>query len=356
MTTQRKAKKGPQLEELLKAYFWKAEYFAMRSVPYRIDGDDVTDIDLWLYERPGALTRRRLIVDAKRRRSPKAYERIVWVHGLRSALGVDGSIVATTDKRPSTKRLAKKLGVTLLDGNAVSKLTSSPRLFENPTITLEDLSMRIKKVDDNRRSTEFRDRFNAAQASLISGLGMKSANECLSASGFFAEQAVVANNSLDLAETALRLFYQTSALAAISIDFSLADFAFLSREKRREALISGIRFGQSEDTPVLQTVALAMELVRQYLENGKAMATILEKRFYSDANAIRAEIIAEYVANISSTDSLFVTARELSQAAYSCNALPFDGLTRNAKSLAGVILDFAGIARDKLANSIAIKN
>ena len=70
--------KGFDLEEVLKAYFWQAGYFVVRAVPFRLDGEDVTDIDLWVYERPAALTRRRLIVDAKNRRSPKVSERIIW--------------------------------------------------------------------------------------------------------------------------------------------------------------------------------------------------------------------------------------------------------------------------------------
>jgi hypothetical protein len=97
--TAKPGQKGPALEELLKAYFWRAGYFVVRGVPYRLEDEDVTDIDLWLYERPGASTRRRLIVDIKNKRSPKVSERIIWTRGLQMALGVDNAIVATTDRR-----------------------------------------------------------------------------------------------------------------------------------------------------------------------------------------------------------------------------------------------------------------
>jgi len=66
--------------------FWRAGYFVVRAVPFRLNGDDVTDIDLWVYERPAALTRRRLIVDAKNRRSSRVSERIISASGLRVAL------------------------------------------------------------------------------------------------------------------------------------------------------------------------------------------------------------------------------------------------------------------------------
>jgi hypothetical protein len=131
--------KGPALEELLKAYFWRAGYFVVRGVPYRLEDDDVTDIDLWLYERPGASTRRRLIVDVKSKRSPKVSERIIWARGLQVALGVDNAIVATTDRRLSNRRLAKNMGVTLFDGEAISKLAGSDQLQSSDQIPFDAL-------------------------------------------------------------------------------------------------------------------------------------------------------------------------------------------------------------------------
>src|SRR6266487_667708 len=130
---------GLMLEELLKSYFWLAEYFVVRGLPYRIDTEDITDVDLWLYERPGASTRRRLIVDIKYRRSPRATERIIWTRGLQLALAVDTGIVATTDNRPSTRRLAKSLGIVLLDGHAITRLTQSGQLKESGQLQFEEM-------------------------------------------------------------------------------------------------------------------------------------------------------------------------------------------------------------------------
>ena len=184
--------KGFDLEEALKAYFWQAGYFVVRAVPFRLDGDDVTDIDLWVYERPAALTRRRLIVDAKNWRSPKVSERIIWASGLRVALGVDGAIVATTDRRPAARNLAKALNVVLLGGDAVAKLTRSEQLNKAGQLRSEELDQAVKRIDDGRRSSEWRQNLRDARGSLISGMGVQSANRNLAASGFFAEQAVAA--------------------------------------------------------------------------------------------------------------------------------------------------------------------
>ncbi len=51
--------KGYTLEEILRAYFLKAGFFVVRGVPYNIDQEGITDIDLWLYEKSTSTARRR---------------------------------------------------------------------------------------------------------------------------------------------------------------------------------------------------------------------------------------------------------------------------------------------------------
>ena len=84
--TEKTGQKGFRLEEVLRGYFLQAGYFVIRSVPFRIDGNDLTDIDLWLYERPTGSARRRQIVDAKSKSRPKTVERLLWTKGLAEAL------------------------------------------------------------------------------------------------------------------------------------------------------------------------------------------------------------------------------------------------------------------------------
>jgi hypothetical protein len=343
--------KGFDLEEALKAYFWRAGYFVVRAVPFRLDGDDVTDIDLWVYERPAALTRRRLIVDAKNRRSPKVSERIIWASGLRAALGVDGAIVATTDRRPAARNLARALNVVLLGGDAVTKLTHSEQLNEASQLRSEELDQAVKRIDDSRRSFEWRQNLRDARGALISGMGVQSANRNLAASGFFAEQAVAAQPHSEQAQIALRLFYLTSALAAISLDFGLADQAFRSQDERSHAIISSVRFGDAEGVSTLPTVRTAIGLARRYAENGAAVAKQIEYGFNGDAERIPAEIIADYVSRISASDALFNIAREIERASSSLELPSFDDMSSEAKSLLGVFLDFNRISREKVAGA-----
>lgn len=341
--------KGFVLEESLKAYFWQAGYFVVRGIPYQIDGEDVTDVDLWLYERPAASTRRRIIVDVKNKKTPKAAERVIWTRGLQVALGVDGAIVATTDNRPSIRRLGKTLGVQVLDGDAVTKIGQSEKIQAQDQLTLEDFNGAVRAVDTQRRSTEWRATLHEARASLISGLGVQSTNRNLAASAYFAEQAALAQPNSEQAIVALRLFYLTSSLAAISLDFVLADQAFKSPDDRRHAIINAIRYGQSDTVASMPIVKAAISMARKYAENGNAAAKQIEYGFQEEAARIPAEVISDYLAKISRAEVLFGVAREIERASVATDLPGFDVLSTESRSVLGVFLDFNGVAREKVA-------
>lgn len=343
--------KGFDIEESLRAYFLQAGYFVIRGLPYQIDGEDVTDIDLWLYERPAASTRRRLIVDIKNKKSPKASERIIWTRGLQAAIGVDGAIVATTDNRPSVRRLGKSLGLQVLDGEALSRIGQSEKLKIAEQLTLEALNAAVRAVDSQRRTNDWRNLLHDARSSLIRGLGVQSANRNLAACAFFAEQVVRAQPWSEQAGTGLRLVYLTSAMAAISLDFMLADQVFRSSEDRKKVIVNAIRFGQADTDPTVPIVNAALSLSRKYVDNGHAAAKQIELGFFEDADRIPAEIIADYLAKISRADALFNIAREFERALSATELPSFDQFSTEARSLLGVFLDFNGVSREKVASA-----
>lgn len=351
MAVPKTGQKGSDLEEILKAYFWQAGYFAVRGLPFRLDNEDITDVDLWLYERPAALTRRRLILDAKNKKVPRAAERLVWARGLQSALGVDGALVASTDKRQSSRRLAKAMDVTLLDGDAISKLTTSTKLRLGDQYSSEEFDGLFKAVDAARRSSDWRSALLTARASLLTSFGVHSANTALRVAGFFGEQAILAAPKSSQAQAALRGFYSTCAYAAIGLDYVLADLVFRSQDERRTALINGIRYGQTDTTEPLATVRAAIGLVRQYAANGNSVATQVERGFEKQAANVSAETIADYIARLSSADALYTVARELEKNAYKIDMAHYDALSIEARSLLGVFMDFHDLSREKMANA-----
>jgi len=102
MTAAKKTgKKGLETEEVIRSYFLGAGFFAVRGVKLRRGDDDLTDIDLWLYERSATLARRRIIIDIKDKAEPKAAERLFFVKGLAEIMQVEATGVVTSDSRRS---------------------------------------------------------------------------------------------------------------------------------------------------------------------------------------------------------------------------------------------------------------
>lgn len=147
----------------------------------------------------------------------------------------------------------------------------------------------------------------------------------------------------------VRLLFLTSALAAISLDYVLADQAFRSPEERKQVIINAIRFGQSDTVASLPIVTAAISLARKYAENGQAAAKQIEYGFYDDADRIPAEVIADYLSKLSRADTLFNAAREIERASSSIELPGLDQLSSEARSILGLFLDFNDISREKIA-------
>jgi hypothetical protein len=270
---------------------------------------------------------------------------------LQFALGVDGAIVASTDKRQSSRRLAKAMGVTLLDGDAIAKLTTSTKLQLGDQYSSEEFDRFFKEVDVSRRSNEWRSALLEGRASLLTSFGIHSANTALRVAGFFGEQAVLAAPRSYQANVALRGFYSACAYAAIGLDYVLADVAFRTQDERRTALINGIRYGHTGTAEAFATVRTAIGLVRQYAPNGNSIAAQVERGFQEQAAHVSAETIADYAARLSSADALYTVARELERNAYTIDMAPFDAQSIEARSLLGVFMDFHNLSREKIANA-----
>jgi len=315
-----------------------------------MDGEDVTDIDLWLYERSGFANRYITIVDIKNKRTPKATERIIWTKGLQQAIGASSAIVATTAKSNAARKLAKEVGVELLDGDAVNRLTQSEQLRDDSQLSLEMLEEAIRSVDRSRRSNDWRTHFLNAREGLIGSLGIPSANRNITIAAYFADQVFMSTPESMACNAAIRLMYFSASLVAINLDYFMSGHVFRSPDDRRQLLVDGLRYGQSEDYgSTVHLVRAAVRLARQYADNGSAVARQIELGFFNDAKQIAVEIIADHVSKLTGRSPLFHVGRELNLAAFANSSPPFDSLTPDTKSFLGVLLDFCAISRERFA-------
>lgn len=343
--------KGYALEEALRNYFLIAGHYVVRGVPLRLEGEDLTDVDLWLYERPSGSARRRLIVDAKFKNKPKAAERLFWTKGLSEFLGMDAAYVATTDSRPSIRFMARKIGLSVLDGADLNRIAGSAKTGTLERLTGEEFDALVRKVDTERFSKDWSNRIDDVKAALVQDFGASSVNRALSALAYFADHAVVAPPSSDQAATAVRLTFFCASVAAVSLDYVANDAAFRPSEERWRLLVNVIRYGQPDREAGLERVRLASALISQFVENGSAIGRQVLNRFEEEVSLIPAEIIADQVARMPQREPLFHVARELEASAFDRLGAGFDQLPLDAKALMGAFLDFSGIARAKFANA-----
>jgi hypothetical protein len=338
------------LEELLRNYFLQAGFFVMRGVPYRFDGVDFTDIDLWLYDKPTGTARRLQILDAKFKNKPKAVERLFWTRGLVEALNVDGAYVATTDERKILRAIAHKLKIYLLDGLDLKRISQNLEGQSSDRLTEEEFWARVKAIDQNRHNKDLQDWLFDIKGSVVS-LGATSLVRSIEALQHFASLATSSPLNSLTALAAGRLAYLSAAIIAISLDFISVESPFRTWEEQKEMFINAIRYGNTEQQVGLETVRLAIGLVRQYLENGSAIAHTLENSVSIELNSIPAEIIADQAIRMSIEGSLFTVARQLERACY-LKVLPsFDDLEQKEKSFIGALLDYSDINRATFAKA-----
>lgn len=341
--------KGYELEELLRAYFIRAGVYAVRGVPLRLDGEDLTDIDIWLYERPTGSSRRRQIVDAKSKTKPKAVERLFWTKGLYELLEVDGAYIATTDTRPLLREMSRRLGLSILDGTDIKRMFDSDKVLLPDRISEEELQKRIKDFDKSRRNKDSQNAYEDLKAALIDSFGGGTVNRALEHVSGFSNALVSCHPKSNGAEINLRLLYVAASISAIALDFSLAKVSFKSSDERRKTVLNVIRYGEQDEGRGLEKVRVATALIERYAVNGRAVAQSVAQEIRSDYAKIPAEIIADHILKNLRSDGLFRLARSLELRAFNQDLLGFDDLPAEEKSFLGVLLDFSGVDRAGVA-------
>lgn len=343
--------KGAVLEEVLRAYFLRAGFFVIRGVPFRFADEDLTDVDLWLYERPTGTSRRVQICDIKYKQRPKAVERIFWTSGLADALDVDGAYVATTDKRKSLRSVAEKLDLQLIDGTDIQRIQNSQTVLYPERIGDEQLIRELQEVDKEARNKNLQEARFDILSSLSEGFGPPSVVRSLEGFARLAAAAISYHPDSAAARAAGRLAYLAAAITCESLDYVSVGAAFRTTEERRELMLNAVRLGALADAEGDQAFRIALALVEKYAPGGKATATAVEIAMKKELEGIPAEIVADQAVRLLKSDQLFLTGRELEMAAYHCALPPFDLLSVPTKSMLGALLDYAGVDRERFATA-----
>lgn len=328
--------KGAAAEEALRNYFLSIGYYVVRGAKFTYNRFDVTDVDLWLYARNSPLSRERVCVDIKNKRTPQALERIFWAKGLQTVLELDSCIVATTDTRPDVSEFGLKHNVKVLDGKFLSRLTKSPRSHMS-RITEEEFLAEMDAGSLGRLGGDWRGRYEMSKSRLLHSLNFDGCNAWLEDINYLLSQTVSGIETW-------RLLYASCSHLLIAIDFILRELLTTAQEQRRQIIERGIRYGVSGQAFTENVGRMAAALVESVAAQ-PGLSQMLQHELQAQAANVKADLLAEYFSKNSASSGLFELALAFETAAFSTNITAPSQLPITCQSIIGVLADFCDIDR-----------
>jgi len=339
--------KGAGLEELARAYFSRQGFIAIRSVSIQFEDEEVTDVDVWLYGRQGGGVRTRGLVDVKDKKSPKAFERVMWARGMQLALGCDRAVVTTTDTNSKVARFAQQQKVALLTAQFLRRWAGSDDVLAD-RFSLEELATCIQAYPGHKQDGDWLKQIAIAKSAVVSLAPYPAFNKAMSSFGFFAERAVTRPQHR---EQAVRGAFISAALACVSLDAALERLAFEDQQTRHDLLYSGITYGDAGDSRVQTSINSVLSVISTGIKNGRTLARQTRDALDEMFEGVRAEIIAEFFSKDQNAAHLFSVARELEARAHARSRNDVTALTVEAKAIVGVFADFIGAKRTGLLSA-----
>ena len=341
MTTE--LSKGEAAEEILRDYFLEQGYFVVRGVPYKYNQFDVTDVDLWLYSKTSNLTRERINVDIKRKRTPQALERIFWTKGLQQVLELDRCIVATTDTREDVREFGAKNGVMVLDGNFQNRLINRGRIFQD-RLSEEELLFLLEQDSSGKLGGDWKSKFLLAKARILNKLNFDGCNEYLKDIQYFLEQSIIRKHN---SEGNLKILYITIAFFLINVDYLLKDYITFDAHVREKTLADGFRYGQMGKNKADEITTAAIRLASSVIVSN-SISTTLRQEIHNQFNAIPVEILSEFFSKLPNINSLIENAKFFEKFAYSKQSPIPSHLPVELQSIIGLLSDFFRIDRRQI--------
>jgi hypothetical protein len=339
--------KGAGLEELARAYFARQGFVAIRSVSIQFEEEEVTDVDVWLYGRQGGSVRTRALVDVKDKKSPRAFERIMWARGMQLALGCDRAVVTTTDTNAKVTRFAQQQKVALLTAAFLRHWAGGDDVLKE-RLSLEELISSMQSYAGHKQDGDWIKQLAVAKSAVVSLSPFPAFNKAISSFRFFAERAATRPQHR---EQAVRGAFLSAALASMALDAALEKLAFEDSVTRHRLLYSGVTYGDAGDNRVQSSIDTVLSVISKGLKNGRTLARQTSDALEEMFAGVRAEIIAEFFAKEQNAGLLFPVARELEARAHLRGRADMMALTVEAKSLIGVFADFVGAKRSSLLSS-----
>lgn len=338
------SKKGEVAEESLRNYFINQGFFVVRSVPFKYSIHDITDIDLWLYSKSSQITRERINVDIKRKRTPQAIERIFWTKGLQQVLNLDRCIVATTDARKETREFGEVHGVSVLGGQFLAEVI---KYYNNKLdrISEEQLYEKFNTSCIINSKIVFKNEYQKNKQVLLGNLNFIGCNKYLSQINLFIEEYLSSDKK---SEAALRLLYLSVAYFLIALDYVSKTIIQLDKNNRIKELSDGFRYGEAGPTRAEEIFNTSKQLIAKMTPGNLLTEDSIEREIREQLQKFPAETLSEYFAKNDVNKKLFDLAIEFENIAFKIDLIKVSELEPEQKSVIAVLIDFFKIDRKKI--------
>ncbi|WP_321518938.1 hypothetical protein [uncultured Bacteroides sp.] len=330
MENQTELFKGELMEEKLRFYFLNNGYYVARGVKYNFDGNEITDIDLFLYGRVSSLSRVRTNVDIKNKKSPKTFERILWAKGLQELLKFDNCVVATTDKKDVFRKFGLKHDTIILDGNFLQKLTyeTNSRLAEEDLLTQFSLIKCYKQF----MNQTWKSIYETSKSRLLDELDFSGYNSTLIYLEYFLKSCFDRQKK----DIALRASFIILSHSLLILDYILKDIAFLEPIQRKEMLSDGFKYGNLGIEGVNKTIEMAVKIASSKM-------TVNEIKKALDTTEM--DILKEYFSKSETTKNIFKWSLAFERLAFQKEIVMPKDLDTELKGTLAIMLDFFKINR-----------
>ncbi|AJI81479.1 Uncharacterised protein [Yersinia enterocolitica] len=341
-----KLPKGYATEEMLRNYFIGMGYYVVRGCKFKYNKFDVTDVDLLLYGKTSPLSRERINVDIKNKRTPQAIERIFWAKGLQSILDLDGCIVVTSENRPDVREFGLKHHVPILDGKFLARLSKSEK-SQLKRITEEDFLNKLNESSNGKIGGDWKGRLEKSKSRLLEPLSFDGCNALLNEINFFFECASTLSRHSPELPTIWRVIYILQSYFLISLDFILREHLTAEQEQRRQLLDVGFRYGNSGKFFTERVGKMASALAGSIIPQA-GIANTIEDELKAQSESIKSEILADYFCKSQVSNFIFDCAKEFDSFAYGINPVPPSALSSHSQAILGVTCDFFSLDRKNI--------
>lgn len=328
--------KGEMMEEQLRNYFLSLGYYVVRGVKFKYEKFDITDIDLYLYNRSASISRQRINVDIKNRKIPQAFERILWANGLMKLLDFDSCIVASTDRREEVISFGHKHNTIVLNGNFLKKLQVNNAVVKllDDRMPEETLLKELARFRDNNQlgNKTWRDIYELSKSQLLTQLDFSGINSLLPTINYFFENILTDERKREIAT---RMLYLTSSQFLIMIDFTIKDIAFLEQKDRENRLSDGFKYGSLGKSGISKVVEIAVQI-----SGVKSSSSVLRQ-----LDNLQIRIFKEFFANSENSKNLFIWAKELESFGYAKHFTNPMELEPPLKAIIAILLDYFELDR-----------